>query len=414
MAGAVADLFREPAGHDSDGPGLVGVEREWIPARPGKRPGTVGVAVLTSLLARDPSLMEAAHTTFEPGGQLEISPPASRSVRLLLEQLATYTARLAGLTAQGGVELFSSGLNPWHTLDELGLQTPGPRYVRMQEQFDRIGPSGRRMMRQTAALQMSFDLGPAEVALKRWRVANLAGPALAAAFANSPILEGEPRGLPGTRSAIWQEVDDSRTGFAGGQVAPSTEPDSVATAYLQFVLGASIMPLPREGEAPSSSVRSFGAWLAEGGDRPDREDLEHHLTTLFPPVRPRHHLEIRYIDALPDRWQPVPVTVLAALFYDRAATDEALGFLSEESIQAAAWQTSASAGMRDPGLAATALGLFEIALAAIPRLPAGYLDGGGIGLVSEYRDRFLASGRCPADEQLESYQRDPEDLATWR
>ena len=43
-----------------------------------------------------------------------------------------------------------------------------------------------------------------------------------------------------------------------------------------------------------------------GGRRPTDADLEYHLTTLFPPVRPRGWLEIRYLDSVPDacgrRW----------------------------------------------------------------------------------------------------------------
>lgn len=57
---------------------------------------------------------------------------------------------------------------------------------------------------------------------------------------------------------------------------------------------------------------------------PTREDLDYHLTTLFPPVRPRGHLELRMIDAQPgdDGWI-VPLAVTAALFDDPEATETA-------------------------------------------------------------------------------------------
>ena len=48
---------------------------------------------------------------------------------------------------------------------------------------------------------------------------------------------------------------------------------------------------------------SFGDWLrgAPVADRPPTlQDLDYHLTTLFPPVRPRGYVEIRCADALPD------------------------------------------------------------------------------------------------------------------
>ena len=39
----------------------------------------------------------------------------------------------------------------------------------------------------------------------------------------------------------------------------------------------------------------------------------YHLTTLFPEVRLRGFLEIRSVDALPERWRAVPVVLLAAI-----------------------------------------------------------------------------------------------------
>ena len=50
--------------------------------------------------------------------------------------------------------------------------------------------------------------------------------------------------------------------------------------------------------------------------RPTLADLDYHLTTLFPPVRPRGYIEIRCIDALPDRWWPALVATLAATLLD--------------------------------------------------------------------------------------------------
>ncbi len=63
---------------------------------------------------------------------------------------------------------------------------------------------------------------------------------------------------------------------------------------------------------------TFRQWSRTGAPSPPtREDLDYHLTTLFPPVRPRGHLELRMIDAQPgdDGWM-VPLAVTAALFDD--------------------------------------------------------------------------------------------------
>jgi gamma-glutamylcysteine synthetase len=66
-------------------------------------------------------------------------------------------------------------------------------------------------------------------------------------------------------------------------------------------------------------------WVSGGTGRarPTYNEVAYHLTTLFPPVRPRGWLELRVIDALPDHLWPVAVAVTAALVEDRTAADQA-------------------------------------------------------------------------------------------
>jgi len=414
VAKLVADSFTDPKTHGAS-PGCVGVEIEWIPARPkGYPPAPVGVAQSAGLIGAAADLVTEGHVTYEPGGQVEMSPAPSLTVSDLLAHLDNLESRLRDCLSPGGVELFSSGVNPWHLVDELGLQTPGPRYSTMQAHFDAIGPAGRRMMRQTAALQVCLDLGGPATWFNRWRLANLAGPALSAAFANSPILEGKATGTPGTRSRIWQRVDSSRTGFDGTQVGGNAA--AARESYLSFALDAAFIPLSDTGRAHESVSQGlpFGDLIAGNPEALDASDAVHHLSTLFPPVRPRHHLEVRYLDALPPRWLPVAVALLATLLYEPRATGEALEALDGSDLDCAAWNRAGALAMRDASLRSTALALFDVGLQGAARLPAGYLPGDVLKRMSEYRERFPAAGRAPADEQLESFASKPEALSTWR
>jgi glutamate--cysteine ligase len=156
-------------------------------------------------------------------------------------------------------------------------------------------------------------------------------------------------------------------------------------------------------------------WLARRGPRPDDADLDHHLTTLFPPVRPRGYLEVRYLDALPGRWVPVPVCLLATLAVEPSARRRALEALDAPggAVGAEAWWCAAGEGITDPGLRRTAADLFDIALAGMRRLEPGYLPPEAPALVAEYRERYVGSGRCPADDLLERHLARPEELTTW-
>jgi glutamate--cysteine ligase len=76
---------------------------------------------------------------------------------------------------------------------------------------------------------------------------------------------------------------------------------------------------------------------------PTAEDLAYHLTTLFPPVRPKGWLELRMIDALPDPWWRVPVAVAAAWIDDASVVEAA-------SPSAGRWLEAARCGLTDPML----------------------------------------------------------------
>ena len=74
-------------------------------------------------------------------------------------------------------------------------------------------------------------------------------------------------------------------------------------------------------------------------------DLDYHLTTLFPPVRPRGFLEIRYLDSVPDAIWPAVVFTLATLLDDPVAAD-----IAAEATEpvATAWDRAAQVGLRRP------------------------------------------------------------------
>ena len=66
---------------------------------------------------------------------------------------------------------------------------------------------------------------------------------------------------------------------------------------------------------PVTNWVPFADWAdgrvpARRAARPTVADLDYHLTTLFPPVRPRRFLEIRYLDSVPDDVWPAVVFTL--------------------------------------------------------------------------------------------------------
>ncbi len=260
----------------------------------------------------------------------------------------------------------------------------------MRRYFGGQGDAGEAMMTSTAAIQICLDAGcdPADVA-RRWQVANALLPVLLATFANSPLRSGRPTGWRSTRFAVWSAIDAGRTRMPVG-------PDPVE-AWARYALAARVMLIRTEtGPWVADPGITFAQWLSgeTAHAPPTEDDLAYHLTTLFPPVRPRGWFEIRYLDQLPDGLWQAAAAVATALIEDAAAADRAL-----EAVEPVAALTPVAmrSAVGDPRLRRAAERCLDAAVAALPRLGAAAL----VDSVNAFRERFTSRGRCPADDLLD-------------
>ncbi|MFJ1702677.1 ergothioneine biosynthesis glutamate--cysteine ligase EgtA [Kitasatospora sp. NPDC088346] len=311
-------------------PRLIGVETEWFvhdsrcpdaPIDPGRTAAAVAALPGTP---DNPLLPAGANLTHEPGGQVELSSlPAEGPARCANDLLRDQAALRAAFATQD-LRLTGSGTDP--LARERRMQLAQPRYVAMEKYFDRAGPWGRIMMCGTASVQVSVDAGTEtgpQALADRWRLVHQLGPVLVAAFANSPLLDGRPTGYRSTRQMVWSRMDPSRT------LAPPPDGDPRA-AWARYVLDAQVLCVQRPDGQPWTAPTglTFRDWLRGAGDRPATlADLDYHRTTLFPPVRPRGHLELRMLDAQPGDGWLTPLALVGALLEDPVAADEAFAAL---------------------------------------------------------------------------------------
>lgn len=220
-----------------------------------------------------------------------------------------------------------------------------------------------------------------------------------AAFANSPAQQGSHTGWRSTRQAVWAALDAVRP------LSPPLDEEPRA-AWTAHALDAPVMCVrTHEGPWTLPDGLTFREWLRHRAPRPPtRDDLDYHLTTLFPPVRPRGHLELRMIDAQSgeDGWL-VPLAVTAALFDDAEAAEtvyRAVKPLAEYGGSLPAprnplWANAARHGLADPELHAAAVTAFAVALEALPRIGA---SDAVRDAVAAFNERHVLRGRCPADD----------------
>ncbi|HEX4833266.1 MAG TPA: ergothioneine biosynthesis glutamate--cysteine ligase EgtA [Trebonia sp.] len=343
-------------------------------------------------------LPSGALLTAEPGGQLELSSLPADSLAQCVSATVSDMAALRAAVSAAGLELAGYGLDPLRPpLRVLDL----PRYAAMEAFFDRGGPWGRRMMCGTASVQVCLDAGddsdgPAGYRY-RWRLVHALGPVLVAAFANSPLRVGQPTGWRSSRQQVWAHMDPGRTRplRPDGRTDPRDE-------WVDYALDAEVMVVrdpasPDWAAPPGMTLRS---WLRDGEclpRRPTTEDLAYHLSTLFPPVRPRGYLELRMIDAQRGDGWIVPLAVATALVEDERAAETAMAACEPLAAGPGGdpWLRAARLGPSDPVIGRASRECFAAARDALDRMEVPAAIG---AVVDHFTEQYVARDRCPADD----------------
>lgn len=367
-----------------DGPvGQVGLEIEahcFDLADPMRRPGW---SELTDAIASVDDLPGGSAITVEPGGAVELSGPPLDGPLSAITAMRADRAVLTDAFAARGLGLVMLGADP---LRPAARVNPGDRYRAMEEFFEAsdTGAAGAAMMTSTASVQVNVDAGPRNGWADRVRLAHALGPMMIAISANSPLLGAEFTGWRSARQRVWSQLDDARCGPVLG-----TSDDDPVNDWVRYALKAPVMLVHTPEAIPVTEWVPFADW-ADGttpldGRRPTEADLDYHLTTLFPPVRPRGFLEIRYLDSVPDDVWPAVVFTIVTLLDDPEAADIATA--ATESV-ATVWDRAAQVGLGDRRLHLAATTCVQAAADRAPAELAPVMQS----LLAE-----VELGRSPAD-----------------
>jgi glutamate--cysteine ligase len=331
--------------------------------------------------------------TLEPGGQLELSGPPASDIVTTVAELADDGQRARLALAELGLGVAHAGADPLRPPRRVN---PRPRYRAMEQHFAATGRAepGAVMMNSTAAMQVNLEAGPERGWGERVARAHRLGPTMVAISASSPWLHGRDTGWKSARQRAWSRLDARACGPVPGCVAPDAASDAdldPASAWARYALRAPVAFVRKDG-GDMAAVRAsvpFERWVSGqvrlGGRVPTAADLDTHLTTLFPPVRLRGYLELRYLDMTAPRWWPTIAAVVTTLMDDPVAAD-----LATEATERSAplWTKAARQGLGDAVLADSARRCLQIAASRVsaPLGPA----------VADLAE-LVESGRCPGD-----------------
>jgi glutamate--cysteine ligase len=318
--------------------------------------------------------------TLEPGSAVELSSAPLATVAAAMDAIHTDIDCLRRRLDTASITLDTSAVDLQR---EPQRTTTQPRYALLEEHLDRHSPAGRWMMNNTASLQVNIA-NCGQYPLRRWQLFWQVAPLLNAIFANSPGYDMQGRSWASLRQGCWLAMDLRRVGPVGID----------ATAdYVRFALDCPVLLVRNADQyvAPATVNVTFGEWILNPsliGRPATKADLEYHLTTLFPIVRPRGWLELRFIDMVELPVVEVATTMIAALAHAHTEVDVTTEMGTVPNLYRAA-----RFGLSDPDVAHAALRLCEIALGAVSSVPGARPD-----VLSAFVDEFTRRSRCPGSD----------------
>ena len=361
--------------------------------------------------------------TFEPGGQVEHSTKVHETAATAMDDLEFVRVGLERIFERENQALVTLGVDPWHDVLDVPQQLRGPRYRAQSEFYEQRGPAGRTMMRHTTSLQINLDIGPGAVGAERWALTNMISPLITSCFTTSPCETAKDceggRCASSVRAKVWQAIDPTRTGFPVSLVEAngSTAPEH----YADLVLDADVMMFRRPGQpggmATGTMGLSFRSWIENGHPTfgaATQDDLDYHLTTVFPEVRARGFLELRAADGLPAQLVAPFVVLVAGLIYDPVARRAAIELLEVVAHRMPElWDTAAESGLGDDELAGLAGWVWPLALEGAKRLPDGYFRPADLTAAEGFLDHYVLERKSPSCELSKLIAIAPEKALDW-
>ena len=136
------------------------------------------------------------------------------------------------------------------------------------------------------------------------------------------------------------------------------------------------------------------------GVSPSLEDLENHLSLLYPEVRPKGFLEIRTADALPREWQLVPAFFYTGILYSEEMLGKTLELLLPLGSEINTLWKAASFGFESKPILEFSKKLMVLALAGLSNLPEDFSGQKSQNKLHDFFEKYTFNGKTVADESI--------------
>ena len=270
--------------------------------------------------------------TLEPGGQLEWSSPPFKDLNHLYASLKKHKELLGNIIETYSLDIVSFGIEPNYSPEDIDLINQ-LKYQLMDTNMERNGTMGKWMMRNSASIQINFDIVNEKDLEEMVFVADCLHPICAYIFSNSPRQRGKTVGVKNLRNIVWENTDSLRCRnlIDHGINCPEQLLDQFID-YMLMVPG--IFQLDAVGDivATDQTLGSRLQKLEQSGKIRD-EDIKTALHQIFTNVRLKDLVEVRGSDRTPIGYEMAPVAFWTGILTVNSVRDQILSVVKNWTIE---------------------------------------------------------------------------------
>ena len=255
------------------------------------------------------------HYTLEPGGQLEWASPPLKDLHRLNKSLLLHKYTLSKLVKQYNLKIISLSTEPVFEPEKIEL-IEDEKYRLMDARFEATGSLGIWMMRNSASIQINFDITSERDLEDMAFISDALHPVASYLFSNSPFKLGSPVGTKNLRSLIWDDTDKERCSNLFDHGIKSSK--NLLDDYISYILKVrSIFRINTYGDIEKSNA-TIGEELdnANSNESLENQTIRFYLQQIFTNVRLKHVLEVRGADRTPFGYELAPVAFWTGILTD--------------------------------------------------------------------------------------------------
>ena len=229
--------------------------------------------------------------SLEPGAQLEVSLEKQFELEEIAIAYNKFKMEITPILETFGYEMITEGYQPSSKVEEISL-LPKKRYEYMNRYFQKIGPYGKQMMRGTASTQVSIDYYSEDDFKKKIWVAYQLEDYFTSFMENTSFYEGTICKEKNIRGKIWKQTDSERVDL----IKYMSEEGVSFDDYVEFVMNSPVIVDYKEKQYVYCEERV--KTLAQSRIFTE-EEISHFFSMVFPMVRAKQFIEIRFADSNP-------------------------------------------------------------------------------------------------------------------